>query len=40
MSPEPVVSIAQSPDERHIIASALDGAIRLINKENGSEMKR
>ncbi|CEG45285.1 mitogen-activated protein kinase [Plasmopara halstedii] len=36
---EPVVSIAQSPDARFMIAGCLDGSIRLIEKANGTEIK-
>ncbi|KAG7380398.1 hypothetical protein PHYPSEUDO_007253 [Phytophthora pseudosyringae] len=36
---EPVVSVAQSPDTRFILAGCLDGSIRLIEKANGTEVK-
>ncbi|CAI5720063.1 unnamed protein product [Hyaloperonospora brassicae] len=36
----PVVSVAQSPDMRFVLAGCLDGSIRLIEKANGTEVQR
>lgn len=35
---EPVVSIDVSPDEKCIVASSLDGSLRLIDRKNGREL--
>ncbi|KAJ8525268.1 hypothetical protein ON010_g15847 [Phytophthora cinnamomi] len=37
---EPVVSVAHSPDSRFLLAGCLDGSIRLVEKTNGTEVKR
>ncbi|RQM15480.1 hypothetical protein DD237_005915 [Peronospora effusa] len=37
---EPVVSVANSPDARFVLAGCLDGSIRLIEKTDGTEVKR
>ncbi|DBA03625.1 TPA: hypothetical protein N0F65_006804 [Lagenidium giganteum] len=36
---EPVISVALSPDGRCILAGSLDGSIRLIEKDSGTELK-
>ncbi|CAI5703465.1 unnamed protein product [Peronospora effusa] len=36
---EPVVSVANSPDARFVLAGCLDGSIRLIEKTDGTEVK-